>query len=338
MTVLTDMRAPVTPTGIIAYDGDPHTDEWFATRRRGITGTDLPKILGLSDYGTARHVWLDKQGLLPLDESESEAAFWGTTFEDPVARVWAARNDTTVSTVGILAHADTPWQLASLDRLVDRCPIGCDPCGLEVKTRSAFMAGKWRDDVPDDVLAQVQWGIHVSGLDHMHVAVLLGGQRMEEFLIDRDGDVIRYLVGHAERLWGQVRSGEMPTCEPTAALGRLLDAIHADRSGDVEVDALTGDALRADYLDACREVRDAEARKDRAKVSVLDHLSNGTRLVVSSEDGPRPIFEYLPRSKTTVSVKEAKRDPELWASIQAAGAVKVSNYRQIACRSDGEGK
>ena len=85
MTAAVD-ATPVTPTGVLVYDGAPHTDEWFAARRRGITATDVPKILGLTEYGTARHVWLDKQGLAPVDEG-SEAARWGTLLEDIVAKV-----------------------------------------------------------------------------------------------------------------------------------------------------------------------------------------------------------------------------------------------------------
>lgn len=334
---MTAAPAMVTPTGVLVYDGPPRSEGWFATRRSGITATDLPKLLGLSEYGTARHVWLDKQGLAPDDDGESEAARWGTVLEAPVADEWARRNDCEVVPIGILAHAEHRWMLASLDRIVLGCPMG-GPCGLEVKTRSAFAAGKWSLEVPDDVLAQVQWGIAVSGYDHMHVAALIGGQRLTDFVIWRDHDVIAYLRSEAERLWGQVAAGEMPDCPPTAALGRLLDALHPDRSGDVLVAPDTAGALLAEYLDATAAVRDAEQRRDAAKVAIVDHLGDADRLVMPGEDGPIGVFAYPQRSKTTVSVTDARNHPDLWASMEEAGIVRRSMYRQIQCLMRGEQK
>ena len=324
------------PTAVLLYDGPPHTDEWFATRRTGITGTDLPKILDLSEYGTARHVWLDKQGLMPADDGESEAARWGTVLEGPVADEWACRTGSVIVPVGILAHVDDPWRLVSLDRQVLNCPDGDGPCALEVKTRSAFVAGKWRDDVPDDVLAQVMWGLDVTGLGHMHVAVLIGGQKLSTFRVDRDPDVIAYLRSAADALWAAVQSGTTPECAPTAALGRLLDALHPDRDGDVLVEEVTAGALRAEYVDACEAVTDAEQRKERAKVAVLDKLGSGDRLCMPGSDGPVPVFEYPRRSRTTVTAGKVRAVPELWAACEAAGVVKVSSYRQIVCRKGGD--
>lgn len=338
MTALDSRPTRATPTGVLVYDGPPHSDDWFAVRRTGITATDVPKILDLSEYGTARHVWLDKLGLAPDDSGESEAARWGTVLEGPVADEWAARNGCEVVPVGILAHAEATWRLASLDRLILDCPDGDGPCGLEVKTRSAFVAGKWQGDIPDDVLAQVMWGLDVAGFDHMHVAALIGGQRMESFRVDRDDEVCAFLLAAATAVWEQVRSGEMPDCAPTAALGRLLDAMHTDRTGDAVVDRDVADALLGEYRAASAAVKAAETRRDRAKVSIVDRLGGAQRLAVEGEDGPSGVFSYDPRSKTTVSTKGARSNPELWAALEAAGVVHVSRFRQLQCLAKEDSK
>lgn len=325
-----------TPTGVLVYDGPAHAPGWYETRRSGITATDLAKILDLSQYGTARHVWMDKLGLTADEDAESEAARWGTVLEEPVAAEWAHRHDCEVVPVGILAHRDHRWALASLDRIVLDCPDGQGPCGLEVKTRSAFVAGKWRDDVPDDVLAQVMWGLHVTGLGHMHVAALIGGQRLESYRVDRDDDVIAYLRGHAENLWGLVQAGQMPECAPTAALGRLLDSLHETRDGDTVVDEDTAEALLADYRDAAAAEKEAVAARERAKVAVIAALGAGQRLVVEDQDGVRPVFSYDARSKTSVNVTKARGDAALWAALEEAGAVKVSRYRQMSVKETGK--
>lgn len=323
----------ITPTGVLVYDGPPVTDEWFTARRRGITATDIAQILDMSEHGNARSVWLDKQGMKPDDQS-GEAALWGNLLEDPVAQEWARRNSAQVAPVGILARAGESWKLASLDRIVLDCPDGDGRCGLEVKTRSAFVAGKWRDDIPDDVLAQVMWGIHVSGFDHMHVAALIGGQRMESYRVDRDDTVISYIEGAAARVWGDVQAGTMPECAPTPALGRLLDSLYPQGDGDTVVAPETAAVLAAEYTDACTEFKAAEARKDAAKVAVQDVLGAGERIVVEDADGPRVVFAYPQRSKTTVTASVAKNNPDLWAGLVEVGAVKVSTYRQITFKGD----
>ena len=63
---------------------------------------------------------------------------------------------TSTSEIGVIAHIDYPHHRASLDRLVMRCPDSDGPCGLQIKTRSAFKADDWRRDVPDDVWVHLQ--------------------------------------------------------------------------------------------------------------------------------------------------------------------------------------
>lgn len=325
----------VTPTGVLVYDGPPHTEEWFAVRRSGITATDVPAITGDSRYTTARHVYLDKHGALPdLGQDENEAALWGTVLEEPVAQVWAQRHAVTVNPVGILARVGVRHHLASLDRLVEVCPDGdgAGVCGLEVKTRSAFVAGSWRDDIPDDVLAQVLWQLHVTGLPHMHIACLIGGQRLVEFRVDaaEDAEVIAFVVEQVERVWACIERHVMPDVDPTPALGRLLDALHPDRSGDAVIDADKAAALVGAYRDAAAAEKAAVAAKDVARVALVDAMGAAARLLADDEDGQRLVATYLPRSRTTVSAKVLRSDPELWERVTAAGAVTEPRWRQIA--------
>ena len=113
---LGDRGQLVTPTGVLITDAAPETEEWFAARREGITGTDLPKILGLSKYGNALAVWQDKRG--EWTDDAGEAARWGQLLEEPVAEEWAERNDTIVERIGVVANVEYPWMRASLDRVI----------------------------------------------------------------------------------------------------------------------------------------------------------------------------------------------------------------------------
>jgi putative phage-type endonuclease len=284
----------VTPTGRALPYASPQSPLWYEQRRGGITATDLPKLLGVTDYGGPLHVWADKRGELP-DDGVGEAGRWGTLLEDVVASEWATRERLTVFALGVLEHVDHPWQRASLDRLVAGCPLtGPDElCALEVKTRSAFVGGRWREQIPDDVYVQCAWQRIVSGLPHVHVAVLIGGQRLLTHRYDPDPGVEAQCLEAAAKAWQHVLAGEPPIVEPDDLLLDLLDRIHAERTGDVEV---PGDLrpqaqqLVAERRRALAAAAQAKVDAERAKAGLVQLLGDGE---VALADGVE-LFRYRP--------------------------------------------
>jgi putative phage-type endonuclease len=317
-----------TPTGYLVTDAAPGSGEWFAARREGITGTDLPKILGLTKYGNALSVWMDKRG--ELEDDAGEAARWGNLLEDVVAQEWARRNGVSVEPVGVLAKDDDPWKRASLDRLCLMCPDDrLDPdeprCGLEVKTRSAFKSGSFRDDVPDDVLAQVAWGLHVTGLHHMHVAVLIGGQELRQFRVERDAKLEEYLSDAAAPVWHAVQNGFPPEAHPDSegVLLALLNKIYEKRAGEREVDVDKAVEWLDAYSAACDLAKDADAAKTRAKTALVQLLDDGDTGLV---DGAAAYTYKAPAPSDSLPAKELKRlreeSPEIYEALCSEGYIR----------------
>lgn len=224
----------VTPTATLLLPADAPRERWLATRRGGVGSSDVAAILGLSKRQTAQHVWYDKQGRLPEQDTD-EAAMWGNILEDPVAREWARRNKAVINRVGLVAHVDSPWELCTLDRKVTGCPLGGPACMLEVKTRSAWVAGRWGAGIPDDVHAQVVWAMHVTGYDHAHVAVLIGGQDFRQYVVARDATLELDLLRIVRPFWQHcVVGGHIPAVSPDddpERIGELYARLHPDRKG-----------------------------------------------------------------------------------------------------------
>jgi putative phage-type endonuclease len=320
----------VTPTGMLLSDAEPLSEAWFVARRNGISATDLPQILGFSQYGNALSVWRDKRGE-GMKDSDSEPAFWGRELEPVVAEVWADRNDTTVRPVGVLVNQDRPWMVASLDRLVTGvCPDYSVPeatliggCGLEVKTRNAYVAGKWRDDIPDDVLAQVQWGLMVTGLPHLHVACLLGGQRMETYTIGRDPELEAYLLRAATPVWDAVLEGIPPRVHADAegVLLRELNDMFKQREGTRELPEEAWDHLFA-YRDAHAKEVDATRTKKIAKGELVQMLGDGE---VAEINGQKVFTYKRPKAKDELTADRLRKlhedCPELYADMVAQGYI-----------------
>ncbi|MFH9072736.1 YqaJ viral recombinase family protein [Streptomyces alboflavus] len=314
----------VTPTGRLILHHDTPREEWLDARRQGIGSSDLPAVMNLSGFKTPLHVFHDKRGRLPHDDEFSEAAHFGVLFEDPLARDWARRNRTVVEPVGLIANVDEPWQMCTLDRLCAECPLDRSVrslCALEVKTRNAFVANLWRQGPPDDVLAQVLWQILVTGLDHIHVVCLIGGQDYRQYTVRREEHVrlVAFLNAEAGRLWHEHivpgRAPEVSGQEPPDALIELYDRLHPDREGiavlDRDVDAL--DAM-TEYLEAVAEKSAAE-KKRKAKYAALLAALGGAQAAHVQD---RPFFSIEQSSKKTPDLARlAEEYPEAYRACVA---------------------
>lgn len=288
------------PLAVPLEHAEPRTPQWFAQRREGITATDVPKILGLSKYGNALSVFLDKRGELP-DEEAGEAAYWGTVLEDPIARRYASTQDVEVVPVGVTANLAAPWMRCSLDRLVYDAPWDEDTPGrligaLEVKNRNAFVAGVWSHEVPDDVLAQVQWQLMVTGLDWIDVAVLLGGNRLAVHRVTLDPQVAAYILTETTQVWQHVLDGTPPPVDADAGLLRLLEQLYPDRAGVTDLDVDDADTAE-DWLRALDEAKD---RARAAKTDIASATAGLVQLLGEHEHaavGGEVLFSYATRTR-----------------------------------------
>lgn len=276
----------LTPTGVLILSADAPKETWLAARREGITATDLPAILGLNKYKTAIDVWMEK--VAPVDENfdpgigSMEAAFWGITLEDTVAKAWAEQSGHSVRRVGILQHQDLPWMRASLDRLVNGCPDG--RCALEVKTRSGYVGDEWDKGVPADVEAQVHWQLLVSGLDHIHVIALIGGQRLVEHKVTLQGVDGSKLIANALTVWEAVKTGEAPKLPESLWTDNYLEQLHPERSGEAEADQSVINTVTA-YRNVVTQITELEKTKAKLRTDLVGALgeyetatSNGVSL------------------------------------------------------------
>lgn len=279
-----------TPTGTIIARLDPATDRnlWLSLRRTGIGSSDMAAVLGMSKYRSELDVYMDKVGDTPLDSDDAgEAARWGNLLEDVVAREWAVRHEVNVRRIGTIAHVDHRHMICDLDRYVFGC-LDHDRCALEVKTRSAWKADEWKDGaIPDDVEAQTMQQLAVTGLDAVHVAALVGGQRLESRLVLPDADYIADLFKVGDQFWSEhVEKRVPPSISSLELLEEYLKRLTPDKGVVVDLEAdeerevrhLTRIILEAERAEAAGD--DATRRlkaiigEDATDVVIEDHDGN----------------------------------------------------------------
>jgi putative phage-type endonuclease len=319
----------VTPTGRLILPADVDRAAWLAARRNGIGSADMAAILGISRYGNALSVYHDKTGGLPLESDDSEPALWGRAFEETVAREWARRNRSVVRRVGLVANIDRPHEMCTLDRRVLECPLadGAEKCAVEIKCRDKMKAGQFRKGVADDVLVQTLWQAIVCGFDHVHAAVLIGGNDYRQFVIRvaDHGQLVDDLRAAGERAWEQITARRPPVLAQDADPDVLLDLygrLHPDRAGVVDItrDVETQEAVE-EYLDAHADYAAAEKRKKAAKARILAGLGGAEAATVLD----RVHVSLDERSKEWTNTKRlAERWPEAYADC-----VEDRPYRPI---------
>lgn len=306
----------ITPTGHLILNADAERDAWLATRRQGITATDIPAILGLNKYKTAIDVFMDK--LAPTADTftpaigNAEAALWGTVLEDTVARTWAEHRNVKVRRIGVIAHNAFPWARASLDRLVIGCQDG--RCAVEVKTRSHYVADEWDKGVPADVEAQVQWQLLVSGLDHIHVIALIGGQRLVEHALYRNDVDLDDLLNKAELVWKAVQAGTPPELPSELWTQDYLEQLHPIRDGAIEIPAETSVTLVA-YQEVSDRIKDLEDRKAQLRTQLVGALGDYEEALWNGA----PIYSYKASTRRGLNSKaitelypEIMNDDRIW--------------------------
>jgi putative phage-type endonuclease len=266
-----------------AADREP----WLQARRGGIGSSDVANILGVGG-SSAQHVYYDKIGELPIESDAGEAALWGQLDEETTAREWARRNRAFGRRIGLIARKDEPWQMCTLDRLIRECPLARDAehrevCALEVKHRIAFKAGQWKRSIPDDVLAQVLWQMHVTGFSHIHVACRIGGVDYRQFVVRRKDHtaLLADIVKAITRFWeGHVLARRVPALTGEENPDRMLDLfeqLYPNRSGIADLqgkEAVEANEQLIEYeLQRLTESR-AKAAKQAAKTRLIELLGD----------------------------------------------------------------
>lgn len=244
-TVAADMRAqallgalPGHPRLVLAAPSD--AIDWHDARRLGLGGSDVAAALGFDDYRSPYEVWADKRGLTEARDV-NEAMAWGQRLE-PIVAEWAADRlgATTIPTPGILAHAEHPWALGNIDRLLAR------PEGLAVlECKVSRWHERWEDDdLPARVEIQARWYLAVTGLEVAYVAALLHGTRGELRPVERDEQLEAWLLSTAEQFWQGVQRGTPPPPGPSPDVTRLLNRIPSQQGVTVDLDESWREGLR----------------------------------------------------------------------------------------------
>lgn len=306
---------------VLVSTKDMKYQEWLEYRRRGIGGSDVAAVCGLSKWKSPVEVWLDKTGQIdPVPAGE--AAYWGTLMEPIIRQEFADRTGFKIRQVNaILQHRRFPFMFANVDGIVTDPNLGDGI--FEAKTASAYRAAEWEHGIPDEYALQVQHYMVVTGLSFAWVAVLIGGNQFVWRLIERDEAVIDLLIQMESRFWKLVETRIAPEIDGSKASVELLNRLYPN--GIKENIELPPEAL--DLITQFEEAQQEEKRiiemKDLAANKLKDLLKNHE---AGQIDGR--VVSWKSVKSERLDTKSLKVDhPDIYEQY-----VKESNYRRFSVK------
>ena len=317
-------------------------------RKKGIGGTDMAVILGLSPYKTPLQLWLEKTGRaedIPQPDAE-ERMYWGTVLEDVVARRYADLNGCRIQRINDpLVHPG-----GILRGNIDRAIINPAIAGnvrvkdgrlttdkiLEVKTAHAMAqnSADWgapgSDEIPQHYWIQVQTYLGLSQCPVADLAVLFGGPKLATYTIRADGDLFADLVSEAGAWWQKHIVADLPPEASTEDDARRLWKSHIAGKEKI-VDVLIADAVQ-------------QLAETKAAISALEQEEQDLRDVILSDFGDAEAISYMGRKLATWKQNKPSQktdwkavagsladqiDPEIFALIRDQHTVTTEGTRVL---------
>lgn len=278
------------------------TEEWLAARTRGIGGSDIGALLGLSKYRTPRQVWEDKTGRSAPVEMSGPME-WGHRLEPVVLDRFAEEHGTVERyplLPGMHHHPSVPVAYASLDGML-RLPDGS---GQPVDAKTTRRG--W-DDLPESILMQLQWQMGVTGTTHGWVAALIGGSEYREYAIEFHQSVFEDALEYAQRFWRDHVLTDVPP-DPT----RKDDLNHVF-TPEVGLQAEVPESL----WEAYRVAREQETRASDWRKMLEADLKLMVQDATEITAGGEPVATWRPTKGTTrIDRKQLEQEwPDVYAAV-----------------------
>ena len=282
-------------------------------RFKGLGGSDMPKIMGASKYGSPFSVWKDKtqrtyKEVEPLSTKYFLFGF-GHAAEEVIAKAYAARTGYEVRKAGEVRMMNYPFLVANFDRLI------CDPAspenaktflgGLECKTCENNskvkdpITGQYRNkwgvgnlysgteltavdsNIDPEYYPQVQFYLMVSCLPWWDVAVALGRTDVRFYRIYPDKDYQAKMLERAINFWCMNVLDNVPpsmTFDDAKTDTAVVEAKAIEASAEMQT-------ITAQYEAVGNQIKDLEAEQEKLKDKITVLLGNATKATYVNEQG-----------------------------------------------------
>jgi predicted phage-related endonuclease len=193
-------------------------DQFLANRRKGIGGSDVAAIVGLSPWKNAFDVYVEKRDLVEKDKSTVSMRV-GRAVERAIAQEYSDLTSRPIIWQGDVQHVDRDedWRRFHPDAL-----LTYEDGGLETKHVGARQAARYgpsgTDMLPHEHVLQCVWAMSITKRQFWDLAAWLGPKDLRIYTMLRDVELEETLIDRCRRFWQEnVLAGVPPDVSPEQA-------------------------------------------------------------------------------------------------------------------------
>ncbi len=269
--------------------------EWHALRARDITSTEASALFNLSPYATKYELWQAKHSGTATIIEDNDRMQAGRHIEPAIAalvaerygvvvepfKVYASDHDDRLGSsfdyriVGITDSQVEDWTLRNL--FLNLGPGICECKNVD----GLVFKRKWLDDeTPAHIEIQLQHQLELSGDAWGMVAALVGGNRLEPYIRERDKKVGAAIRKSVREFWSSIEANDPPPivypddADVVIALHQFSDGSVFDARGDTEIGALV-----AAYDDVKAQIKALETNENVLKARILEAAGDAGSLL-----------------------------------------------------------
>ena len=312
---------------------------WLAARSKGIGGSDVGAICGVSPFTSARQIYLKKTGQyedsINASASAAERMHFGHMLEPIVANEFAQRElkddyegFNLLEIDATFCHKDHPWALANIDRLIvdkDGNPWGI----LECKTTSEYMNEEWESgEILQSYIYQLNWYMWILGLERGAFACLVGGNKFYSYMVFRNDELLNEtIIPAAKSFWFDnvlaLKEPEMQSTDKEFANALYTEVV---KNSEIVFEDDTTNELAETVFDCKTKIKELTAIMEEAQNRLKDRLKDNE--IGYCKDYT---IKWSPRCQTRIDTDKLKKEyPEVYLECQ-----KKISFRAMTVKGGG---
>lgn len=299
-------------------------EEWLLERKKGIGGSEVAAIDGVSKFDSPLTLWRKKMDLVK-EQEDNELLYYGRMIEDFIAQ----------ETLKKLLALDPKAKIVNMKYLLQRDDDGFPAKAstdrmlffrgkwmvLELKNVNEYVKKDWADGkVPTYYMYQCQHYLYVTGKDSAVISAFIGGHGLKAVFIKRDEALIAKMIKSNKKFWEENIVGEsMPAItnpkdaaaisedigakeeypeiadvEEYPEIGKLCDE-WARQKANKKAASDKVDVLKAKILQQLQENKCFKAERDGEKLAAMSFVkgrkSQDEERLASANEAELSVFE-----------------------------------------------
>lgn len=323
-------------------------EEWLEWRRKGIGGSDVAAIMGISPFRTARDIYYDKLKIVSVEEEDEFDDSWvakemGNLLEPLVAKIFQKKTGFEVFQIKkMFYHPNYPFMLADVDYFV-KLPDGTVAI-LEIKTTDDSRAVEWYRNgdkiVPVYYESQGRHYMAVTDIDRVFYCCLYGRSEDNVIIreIKRDFEYEDEMIFLEQEFWEEQVKKKVPP--PYTESGKLVLKSAINHTGPADKAApakslnakMTSTLMRYMQLQEEKKYSDTQSKQIENEMQKLKGIliaeMNTTCTATCEQDGREFTVTYNPVRKATIDKDGLLRLELLYPEIYKQ-FVKTSESRRF---------